>query len=351
MNALVVAALTLLGAVWGVSFALQRLAVPALGGDAVASGRLLLAAFAMLLFLRASGRKLALRERWTDYLALGTLNSALPFWLFAHASSMLPAGYLAVLNATTPLFTVLVLWARGTAPSASKLGGVLLGLFGVGLIAGLGSVALVGPALGAFGGGLIAALLYAIAALLVRQRYANDDPLVLATGSLVASALLLAPLGIASLPASLPDATPLLALALLGLVCTALAYALYFWLLRAAGPERAVSVTLIVPVFAYVFGLVLLGERVSLTGVIGGALVLLAVLLVFERLRWPKRRAPGPMPGYGARPRHRRRDAAVIALRVKLGPLVELGQLLSEARTRFGTDVHLTGKPRAKPCG
>ena len=288
-NTRIGAKLALLGAIWGGSFALQRIAVPALGANLVAFGRLALATEAMLLLLAALGKALDWRARWKDYLILGALNSAVPFWLFAHAAPYLPSGYSAVLNATTPLFTVLIAWSLGTKPSGSKLAGVVVGLVGVALIAGFGVVAMTGSTTLAFFGAMLAGFLYAVAALETRRRFAGSDPVLVATGSLSASTLLLAPVALIGIEAAHVTAPALIALALLGLVCTALAYAVYFGLLRDAGPERATTVTLLVPVFAHIWGALLLGEAITTAEVLGSGLVLFAVALVFEKLKWPKR--------------------------------------------------------------
>ena len=286
MDTKIGAKLALLGAIWGGSFALQRIAVPALGANLVAFGRLALATAAMLLLLAALGKALDVRARWKDYLILGALNSAVPFWLFAHAAPYLPSGYSAVLNATTPLFTVLIAWSLGTKPSGSKLAGVVVGLVGVALIAGFGVVAMTASTTLAFFGAMLAGFLYAVAALETRRRFAGSDPLVVATGSLTASTLLLAPVALIGLDAVHVTAPALIALVLLGLVCTALAYAVYFGLLRDAGPERATTVTLLVPVFAHLWGAGLLGEPITAAEIIGSGLVLFSIALVFEKIKW-----------------------------------------------------------------
>src|SRR6185295_16410187 len=230
------------------------------------------------------------RTRWRDYVVLGALNSAVPFWLFAHAAPHLPSGYSAVCNATTPLFAVLLAWQAGARPSGSKLGGVVLGLIGVSLIASFGVVALTTPTVLAFAGALLAGALYAVAALETRRRFNGSDPLVIAAGTLSASTLMLAPVSVIDLPTATYTWPAVGALLLIGLVCTAVAYALYFALLRDAGPERATTVTLLVPVFAMIWGALLVGESITAIDVVGASLVLLSVALVFEKLRWPARR-------------------------------------------------------------
>src|SRR5258706_865711 len=272
--------LALLGAIWGGSFALQRIAVPALGANLVAFGRLATASVAMLLLIAALGKRLEWRARWRDYFVLGALNSAVPFWLFAHAAPYLPSGYSAVMNATTPLFAVLLGWQAGARPSPSKFGGVALGVIGVALIASFGVVALTGVTALAFGGALLAGALYAVAAMETRKRFNGSDPMAIAAGTVAELILLLAPVAGFDLGSAVPTTSALLALGLIGLVCTGWAYVVYFGLLRDAGPERATAVALLVPVFAHIWGALLLSEAITVTDVIGSALVLFSVALV-----------------------------------------------------------------------
>jgi drug/metabolite transporter (DMT)-like permease len=277
--------LLVLGAIWGSSFLFQRVAVPELGTGVTAGGRIALASVALWATLAALGRPLGWARHWREYMICGALNSGFPFVCFAFAAKYLPAGYSAVLNAMVPMFTVLLAWhAARRRPSASKLAGVVLGLLGVSVLARFGSVQLNSATLAAFAAGLLAALCYALAALRMRRKFGDQDPLAVATGTQIGSTLLLAPWMLATLPGSMPSHAALGALLMLGLVCTALAYALYFWLLRDAGSERAVTVTLIVPVFAQVWGLLFLHEAIGPATIVGLGLVLLAMALVFERL-------------------------------------------------------------------
>lgn len=285
--------LLLLGAIWGSSFLFMRITVPALGAATTAAGRLVLAALAVWLLLRLMGRQLHWRARWKDYLIVGLLASGIPFALFAFAARYLPAGYSAVLNSTVPLFTVLLLWATTSArPSASKLAGVAVGVIGVATLARFGPLQFSLPILAGFAACLFASLLYALAAIQARRRFADTDPLVVAGGSMLAAALALAPSVIFEPPTALPALAPLLALITLGLLCTGAANLIYFGLLRDAGSERATTVTFLVPVFAQIWAAAFLHEPVSVAAVVGCTLVLIAVALVFERIRWPLRRAP-----------------------------------------------------------
>jgi drug/metabolite transporter (DMT)-like permease len=153
----------------------------------------------------------------------------------------------------------------------------------------------------AFAGALLAGALYAVAALETRRRFNGSDPLVIAAGTLSASTLILAPVAVIDLPTATYTFAGIGALLLIGLVCTALAYAIYFALLRDAGPERATTVTLLVPVFAMIWGALLVGESITLIDVAGASLVLLSVALVFEKLRWPARRRTLLVPAVAPR--------------------------------------------------
>lgn len=291
MNAGMLMRMLALAMIWGGSFLFMRVAVPEFGTGFTAAGRIALSAMVLLAFLRWQGLALDWRGRWRAYAWIGALSAGVPFVLFAFMAHHLPAGYSAVLNATVPLFAVLLGWhLQRRRPSVSKLAGVVVGLAGVVTIARFGTVTLSAMTLLAFVAGLLAAALYALGAAELRRLFNGSDPVVTATGSQLAAALLLSPLLVANLPTQLPALAPSLALAALGLVCTAIAFVVYFRLLRDAGPERATTVTFLVPVFAQVWGAVFLHEPVTAAVVTGLGLVLLAVMLVFEKLRWPQRR-------------------------------------------------------------
>jgi drug/metabolite transporter (DMT)-like permease len=164
--------------------------------------------------------------------------------------------------------------------------GVVVGLVGVGVLARYGTVAVDAAVLGAFALAFTAASLYAFCALYIRRRHAGTDPLVLAGSSQLGAAVVLAPLGIAAMPAAMPPLPVVLSLLALGIVCTGLAYALYFRLLSDIGSEKAVTNTFLVPVFAQLWGAIFLGEHLTLAGAIGFALVLIAIALVLELIPW-----------------------------------------------------------------
>lgn len=284
--------LVVLGMIWGGSFLFMRIAVPVFGTGFTAAGRLALAAVALLAFAAMQGARLNFRANWKAYLWIGAISASIPFVLFAFTARYLPAGYSAVLNATVPLFAVLLGWyLHKQRPSVSKFVGVVVGLAGVATIARFGTVTLTALTFLSFAAGLGAAILYAIGAAEVRRLFATTDPVVVATGSQVGAAVLLLPLFVVDMPTAVPALAPALALIALGLVCTAVAFVMYFRILREAGPERGTTVTFMVPVFAQIWGALFLHEAVTWAIVIGLGLVLFAVALVFEKVKLPRRKS------------------------------------------------------------
>jgi drug/metabolite transporter (DMT)-like permease len=284
MNFRILTQLVLLGMIWGSSFMFQRITVPVIGVMPTAAGRLALSAFVLVGALALMRKRLNLREHWRDYFMIGLISAALPFAFFAFAAKSLPAGYSAVLNATVPLFTVLIVWAAGTRPSVSKLVGVVVGILGVVTLARFGALEATWMTTAAFAACLAASVLYAFNARTLSARFKTADPLVVAAGSQLGAAIALAPFGLYALPAQMPAFGPLAALLALGVICTGLAYALFFRLIREAGSERAVTVTFMVPVFAQLWGALFIGEAITWASAIGCALVLFAVALIFERV-------------------------------------------------------------------
>ena len=275
-----IATLLLLGMIWGSSFLFQRITVPEVGVATTAVGRIVLAAVVLLGVLAATGKRLNLRARWRDYLLVGLIGSGFPFLLFAFAAHSLPAGYSAVLNATVPLFTVLIGWSAGSRPSTSKLAGVVVGILGVVTLVRFGVVELNWMTLAAFAGTLLASVCYAFNARTVKARFADVDPMVVAAGSQVGAGIPLLPWVAVAPPTHAPSIVGLWSLIALGVLCTGVAYALFYRLIRDAGSERAVTVTFIVPVFAQVWGALFLGEAIGWYTVVGSAITLVGTAFV-----------------------------------------------------------------------
>ncbi|WP_313569827.1 DMT family transporter, partial [Comamonas terrigena] len=229
--------LLLLAALWGGSYLSMRIAVPVLGALPTAGGRVLLGALGLGLLVLLQRVPLRFDGKGRAALALGVVNSGIPFAMYALAAQVLPAGYSAILNALTPLMGVLLgTLFFGERITVHKLAGVCVGLAGVAVLVRTGPLPVDAAALWGVAACLVATLCYGLAGYLTQrwigQRGGLDSRLV-ALGSQCAAVLLLVPLAAGSLwlhPLPLASVTPTVAVALLalGLLCTAWAYVLYF---------------------------------------------------------------------------------------------------------------------------
>lgn len=289
----------LLGALsllWGGSFFFAEVALRALPPLTVVLARVALGAAVLSVLLRFVG--LAMPRGlgvWRTFFAMGALNNALPFSLIVWGQTEIASGLAAILNATTPLFTVLLahLMTRDEKLSGTKLIGVGLGFFGVAVMIGPDALAGLGAAVLAQLAVLAAALSYAFAGIYGR-RLRGMPPLAAAAGQVTASSLLLAPLALAVdrpwlLP--VPGAEVWAALAGLGLLSTAMAYVIYFRVLAASGATNLLLVTFLIPVNAILLGVLVLGEALTAGQLVGMLLVACSLAAVDGRLLRRRRRA------------------------------------------------------------
>lgn len=281
MRAADLARLVVLAAIWGASFLFMRVAVGPLGAIATAEIRLALAGATIALYLALVGKRLDLGRHWRHYTIVGILNSAAPFVLYAWSAQHLPASYLAVINATAPLFGALVaaLWLGDRITPRAALG-LAAGIAGVATLVGFGPIVATPAAVAAAVAGLVASLFYAIASGYVKRRSYAVDSSALAGGSNVTAAAVLLPLALAAPPAAVPGSEALWAAVALGVLCTGLAYLLYFRLITDVGPARALTVTFLIPVFGMLWGALFLGEAITATMLGGAGLVLLGTGLI-----------------------------------------------------------------------
>jgi drug/metabolite transporter (DMT)-like permease len=272
--------LLLLSAIWGGSFLLIRVGAPAIGPVPLMEARVLLAA----VFLAGVGlllrRPLAWRRHWRHYLIIGLLNSALPFLLFGYAALTLSAAMLSILNATSPLWGTLIaaVWQR--APLGGRtLAGLALGIAGVGLLVGFDRVALLPGAGLAIAASLAAALCYAVASNYTKAAKAVE-PFANAHGSMWAASLLIVPALLAFPPSAAPTIGIVAVVAALGVVCSGVAYLLYFRLIDDIGAAPALTVTFLIPLFGTAFGWLFLDETVGWHTLAGGTVVIAGTALV-----------------------------------------------------------------------
>ena len=284
--------LLLLAAIWGGSFMFMRIGAPVLGPAVlidyrVGSAALFLAVIALLL-----KKPLGLRQHWKHYTILAFFNSALPFLLYAFAAKTLSASMLSVINATAPIWAALVgaVWSRQTLAPRTMLG-LLLGMVGVGLLVGFDHVTTRPGAGLAITAGLLAAFCYGIATVYARSA-AAVEPFANAHGSMWASALLVLPvLPFFPAPAS-PSAGVMAAVLALGVVCSGVAFLLYFRLIKDVGATSALTVTFITPLFGILWGCLFLGETIGWYTVLGSAIVIVGTALVTgfrPKLPWARR--------------------------------------------------------------
>lgn len=271
-----------LAVIWGLSFLLVRVAAPVLGPLGLVAARMLVASLALLLYGRLAHRPLPnFRASWRAYLVLGALNSVLPLALEAFAVVQLNASLVAILATTTPLFTVLAaaVWLRERL-SLANVAGVLLGLAGVAVLVGGGSLPSGSAGALAVGAALLAALLYALGGIYAKVAFRDSSPLALAIGQELLAGLLVLPLALATPPAVALTPGVLAATLTLALVMTAGGNLLYFALIVRVGPTRTQVVSFLVPVVSLLAGALLLGEPVSGASVAGLAIIFAGVALI-----------------------------------------------------------------------
>jgi len=272
-----------LSLLWGGSFLFVELALAGLPPLTIVWTRVALAAVLLWVVMWISATRAPPRALWPALLVMGLLNNAVPFTLFVTAQTGITGALASVLNATTPLFTVLVahLATRDERVTVVKLVGVGLGLAGVVAMAAEERLAGALPAMAAC---LLAALSYALASVWGRRfRAAGLSPLATACGQVTASSLLILPIWLwfdAPWQIGWPGLGPVLAVVALAALSTALAYLLYFRILASAGATAISLVTFLIPLSAAGLGLVVLGERLAVAHLIGLALILVGLALI-----------------------------------------------------------------------
>jgi len=281
-----VSELLALAAIWGASFLFVRMGAAEFGPVALAALRVIGAALFLMPLLAMRGEFGVLRRHWRAIFVVGITNSALPFLLFAYAALSITAGLAAIFNAASPLFGALIawLWLRDK-PTPPRIAGLAIGFAGVLWLAwdkasfkpggtGWATLACVG-----------AALLYGFSASLTKRRLSGVAPMAVAAGSQLAAALVLAVPAALWWPSVAPSSTAWLTIALLAVLCTGLAYLLYFRLIAHVGPANAIAVTFLIPAFAVLWGWLLLDERIGISMVVGCAVILIGTGLATGLLK------------------------------------------------------------------
>jgi drug/metabolite transporter (DMT)-like permease len=273
--------LTLLGAIWGGSFLFMRVAAGDFGPVPLVEARLALGAVVLMPFLWRARAQFTGRV-WLRVAGIAAVNSVLPFTLFAWGAERAPAGIGAITNAMTVMFTSLVAFLfYGERIGSRRALGLIAGFVGVAVLA---SGRTAGESVGqAALAGTMASLLYGFGINLMRRHLAGLPAAAVAAANLASGALLLAPLALYAWPRHPIALHSWISAALLGVLCTGVAFVLYYRLIARIGGPRASTVTYLIPLFGVVWAWLLLAEPVTLTMVLAGALILTGVFMSQQR--------------------------------------------------------------------
>ena len=257
-----------LGALWGSSFLFMRFSALEFGAMATAAGRVAIAAAFLLPIVLIKGLLPELQKHWKKIFIMGIFNSAIPFACFAFSLLSITTGLSSILNATVPMFGALVAWVwLKDKPAMTRIAGIVIGFIGIALLA-WGKASFKPDASGATTGWavlacLLACLCYGISASYAKKYMGGIHPMVTAAGSQIGATLGLLVPAIWLWPTTTPSTTAWASLLVLGVACTGIAYILYFRLIEKAGPQRTLTVTFLIPIFAVFYGAVFLNEVVT----------------------------------------------------------------------------------------
>lgn len=278
--------LLILAAFWGGSFSFIRIAAPEFGPIPLMTVRVVIALAVLCIILQW---REGFSELFSDYKTLslvlfsGVINQAIPFTLFAYAGLELSASIVSVVNSATPIWTAIIAWIWfKSALSWMQQLGLLISFFGVVIIGSEGFLS--GESTGnhilSIAAVLVATLFYGISANFIKKTISNVSALGIATGSMIGASICLIPLSFYYWPSDSISSNAWYSAVVLGIFCTALAYIIFFSLLKSVGPTNTVSVTYLVPIFGIFWGVVFLGETLSIFAIAGSIAVLFGVLLV-----------------------------------------------------------------------
>lgn len=274
------AELVALAAIWGASFLFMRLGAAEFGPVALAAVRVAGAALVLLPLLVWRGQFVELRRHWRAIFVVGLTNSALPFLGFSYAALSISAGLSSIFNASAPLWGAVIawLWLRDR-PTAPRMAGLVIGFAGVLGLAWEKASFKPGGSGWAILACLVAALLYGLSASYTKKRLQGVPPMAVAAGSQLSAALALALPAWWWWPQQMPSARAWTMVALLAVLCTGLAYLMYFRLIAHVGAANAIAVTFLIPAFAVLWGWLFLAEPLTGAMAAGCAVILLGTAL------------------------------------------------------------------------
>ena len=281
------ARLLILAAIWGGSFIFMRALAPTLGPVITAELRVLIAAIALIIYFAALKFNLQWRQYWKHYFLIGAVNSALPFFLFSFAALHIPGSLSAILNSSSPLFGAIfsALWL-GDKLTLKKISGLFVGSAGVILVVKIVGIQTDSMFMWAVVACTAAAICYGLAATYIKKYVKGATPQGIAAGSQLMAAFVLMP----AVPFSPPrlEVTPLVigGVIAFAILCSAVAYLLYYRLIADVGPTKALTVTFLMPVFGMIWGVIFLREIITLSMIVGAALIIFGSNLVLNIARF-----------------------------------------------------------------
>lgn len=287
--------LFVLAAIWGSSFLFMRLAVHDFGPIALTEMRVGISAVFLLIVSAAMGRLSTFLQHWRVISIGGLISIALPFLFYSYASQTLTAGFMAIVNALAPLFAAIVarLWL-GERLTRLRIAGLFIGFGGIAILVWDNfSLTVQGQGL-AIAATIAAPLCYGIAASYMTKHFKGLDPIACATGSVTASALFLLPFTLFTWPSEPISGVAWVSAFLIAILCTGIAYIIFYRLIDNVGPSKTITVTFLVPPFGVFWGALILDERITLSVVLGAATVLCGTLLATGVIKAPARQQQTP---------------------------------------------------------
>jgi drug/metabolite transporter (DMT)-like permease len=278
--------LIILSALWGSSFLFLRIAAPEFGAIPLIALRASIAALCLFPFLVKTGEVKIMLANAPAIFLLGLTSTAIPFSLMAYATLYATAGYTSILNAMTPMLTALVayLWLHDKLSRAAIIG-IVIGFMGVAILitdkTSVDAAHLFKPAIAM----LLGTTCYAITACFTKRHFHHVSALVIAAGSQLCAAIALIPLAIYLWPTTPVSVHAWGSAVALGTACTGIALIIYFKLIKEVGVSKTVSVTYLIPVFSMLWGYFFLNESITLTMLIGAAVIFLGVALTTEMMK------------------------------------------------------------------
>ncbi len=280
--------IVILSVLWGGSFFFVGVAVKQIPPLSIVMCRVAIASVILLAVTKSRGEKLpSSLSLWGGFMVMGALNNLIPFSLIVWGQTHIESGLASILNGTTPIFSVILahFLTKEERLTANRMSGVLVGWVGVAVLIGIESMRAFGIEVFGQIAVLGAAFSYACAAIYGR-RFKGLSPLVVATGMLCGSTLMMTPMAfIVDQPWHLsPSIMPLLAIFGLAAISTSLAYIIYFKILASAGPTNLLLVTFLIPLSAILLGVMVLGERLAWNAFAGMGLIFIGLIAIDGRL-------------------------------------------------------------------